>query len=119
MSSVEAPAGIAEQLMALRALTQTTGVVHEAQVFQLRIWGLVALSHLHKQEFQVLPEAQSVTYRAASAGRKPADLPARLKSLEESIKWLFGSEWVLKVDVAGTAIFPTGQKKPHVRSCRK
>lgn len=52
------------QLQALKAMTHDTGVIHQAQIDQLRLWGRVAFQLVPKEgfEMQVDPEGQEVHY---------------------------------------------------------
>jgi hypothetical protein len=128
-SSVRRGDDIANQLMELKGVTQQTGTVHEAQAFQLKLWGLLALSNVRKADLEVavgLPHLEGdnavkmyrVEYRATSSAKPPKDLKKRLEALDRSVKWLLGDHFELTVRMDGKAIFVrkgARQKKQNVK----
>jgi hypothetical protein len=105
-SSIQAEASPEEQLMVLRGLTQTTEVVHDAQIFQLKNWGRLAFDDfMTRLEFEVDPEQKFVEYRGKIKGKLPKRATRRFEAVKRSVKWLFGDEWVTRVKVGKTVIF--------------
>jgi uncharacterized protein YaaN involved in tellurite resistance len=123
--------GTWKQLMALRALTQEMGVVHEAQAMQLKYWGPLALPHCHDIEVRVqlpylaedvddkgtvtssLMDANRVEYRALAKERPPKNLPKLLEGLCRSVRALLGDYFDVGVKINGAAIFVRkGSPKP-------
>jgi hypothetical protein len=90
-----------KQLMALRALTATTGVIHEAQVFQLRYWGGIAFTGEWTVAVDV--EKRMVTYNLL--GKKRKHDPKVIAALDMSVHWLFGDDWCLNVVEKGKVIY--------------
>jgi hypothetical protein len=120
---MQPPADPAHQLMVLKAATKTTGIVHEAQIFQLRMWGRLCLQHVEPPTVQVLPLDREVIYRSPATlkgkvAKKTID--ARLTALNDSVKWLLGDDWSLLVEVAGNAIFPASTNDaPRPRTSKR
>jgi hypothetical protein len=97
-----------KQLMDLRALTATTGVVHEAQLFQITNWGAIAFGFT-KWTANVDIETQTVIFDLEKK-KHPKTLAKFVAGLDRSIHWLFGPEWGLRVK-EGTRVLYEGQRK--------
>lgn len=84
-----------EQLMRLRDLTRRTGMLHELQMKQLKIWPRVFFD-CDKHELTYDCDAKIVTItlvtKAALAFR---DLERRIKALEDCIHTMLGPDWAL------------------------
>jgi hypothetical protein len=106
--------GIWDQLKALREITETTGVIHDAQVHQLKNWGPLALQHVREIEIAVkLEEPCWVEFRALGATMPvPENLQGILQGLDRSVKSLLGRHYGTKVLIDGEAIFEE-QGKPR------
>ena len=122
-----------KQMMALKAITETTGVIHDAQVAQLKIWGPVLVAHSREMEIGVaLPWTENegtpeechhddrvVEFRVKSTrGKAPKNLKKRFRILNQSVKDLLGDRFVVRVTLRGKAIFegkgiPKGQNHLH------
>lgn len=117
--------------MSLRALTQELGVIHEAQAFQLKRWGQLALPHCHDVEIGVqlphlkeemdtdgvvkdfLVETNKVEFRGIAAERPPKNLKALMAGLDRSVRSLLGNYFDVGVRINGVAIFvKKGSPKP-------
>lgn len=111
---------VREQVLALKQITETTGVLHEAQLTQLKIWGPVLIAHAKDMEIGVaLPWTENegtdkevyhddrvVEFRVKSIrGKPPKNLKKRLKILDGSIKDLLGDRFVTRVTLKGKVIF--------------
>jgi hypothetical protein len=82
-----------EQLMLLKELTKTTGVLHEAQVLQLKMWPYVAFQKLDKYEIAIDLDKKSVWYKMTS-GSLPGDEKTKgAASLKKNVKALLGDDW--------------------------
>lgn len=116
-SSIRRDAGIWEQLLELKAVTLETGTLHEAQVFQLKLWGPLALPQAHDIEIAVglphmtshpenkLVEFYRVEVRAKAETAPPRDLKNRLEGLCRSIRTLLGDHFDIIVKINGKTIF--------------
>ena len=109
---------ICEQLMVLKGLTRTTGVLHEAQIQQLRMWPHFMFPKL-KHELRVNLDTKTIEYSLKFSGKMPAKIQEKLKDLEAGIAWLLGGEWALKVFVGSTAIFKGARKIRSVVATEK
>lgn len=101
------------QLGILRGLTRTTGVLHEAQVLQLKMWPRLAIPHAESTEFGWDPINRTIEFRARVArGQKPPrDLVKRLKGLDRSVKSLLGTDVVVRVKAGTSVLFTSAGKK--------
>lgn len=121
-----------DELLALKAVTETTGVLHDAQRFQLQMWGPLMLKHARKIDVgvslpwvehdgtpdEVLHEDRVVEFRVVSVGGpKPRDLKKRIATLDKWVKKLLGDRFTVRVVVRGKLIFEgKGKPKKHVRT---
>ncbi len=120
MSEIATGDGIWEALLGLRALTETTGVIHDAQKVQLQFWGPMLLPHAKDIEVGIrLPWVENegtpemvahnervVEFRVVQTTKKaPKNLQKRLKTLNEWVKRLLGSAFTVRVLVRGKLIY--------------
>ena len=113
-----------KQLLELKAITNDTGTVHEAQVQQLQLWGWLACPHAASFEVAVgLPhlggeenekgkivdqkavEFYRVEYRVAADDLPPKNLKKRLDGLNRSVKSLLGDHFTVAVRINGKTIY--------------
>jgi hypothetical protein len=108
--------GIWDQLKALREITETTGVVHDAQIYQLKHWGPIALQHVREIEIALkLEEPPVCEFRAIGVTMAvPENFNQILEGLDRSVKSLLGRHWATRVLVDGEAIFE-GQARPRAK----
>jgi hypothetical protein len=104
-----------KQLMSLRAVTAVSGVIHEAQLLQLRMWGAIAFGYT-KWEAEVSVETKTVTYKLTKK-KYPKELAAFVASLDRSVHWLFGDDWSLSVREGAKKLYE-GQRKATVNDER-
>ena len=98
-----------EQLLLLRDMTSRLGVLHDAQVLQLRMWPLVLFSNLKKCEEHVNIEGKVVEFHfLQTKGKYPKDMKARFEAMADWTKWLLGHDWVVRVKERGKLIFRRG-----------
>lgn len=109
----------AAQLMALRALTATTGVIHEAQKLNLQQWGALAFGHVGKWEARVDVASKTVTYKFKRRGRRPQDLAHLVAGLVRSVHWLLGLDWGVRVQENGKLIFEGERVSKNTNEERK
>lgn len=100
-----------EQLMALRALTSTTGIIHEAQRLQIKQWGALAFQHVGAGNWEAVVDTDGhiVTYKILKTKRAPKNFPKYVAALDRSIHWLFGDEWSLRIQEGRKFIY-TGER---------
>ena len=99
---------IADQLRTLRTITANTGVLHEAQKFQLAKWGPLVLQNAKDIEVAVnLQGPYVVEFNATGLLDKnvPENLDLMLEGLDRSVKWLLGDHFTTRVSVDGSVIF--------------
>jgi hypothetical protein len=104
-----------EEMAMLKALTATTGVVHEAQKLQLRMWGAIAFGHT-TWEADIDVGGKTVIYKLKKA-KQPKQLVHYIAALDRSIHWLFGDDWGLRVK-EGTKALYEGARKTNVNEER-
>lgn len=85
------------QLTALKGMTAGTGVLHEAQMLQLKTWGGLAFSGMGKWEANIDVDGKRVSYDIQSKKKIPKNLPGLIAALHRSVKWLLGDSWELEV----------------------
>ena len=116
-----------QQLIMLRAMSERMGVMHEAQVLQLRLWPFSVDPNLpHKgQEIRVDLEAGTVHYVWVDSDRPDDWTPDkryqdRLKILDRWTRWMLGSKFKVQVDLNNVTIFvkDRGQDKKRGRKGR-
>lgn len=119
MSSLESkdPWG---QLMQLKAITFQTGVMHQAQIDQLRLWGRVAFQYVPRENFACHISSSDRTVSYVLTGGKLYDksrgadhnfkwLVNVIAGLDRSIHDLLGEEWQLLINFKGKNEY-TGQR---------
>ena len=111
------------QLVLLRGLFQRFGVLHEAQVLQLRLWPFAVDPSLNKSEAKVDMEARVVTFLwTGSTFNIDKKYQSRLKTLSDNVKFLLGEVWSIEVILEGITIFSTPDtnvSKPSNRSANR
>lgn len=98
-----------EQLLLLRDITARLGVLHEAQVLQLKMWPLVLFGNVKKCEQHVNIEGKVIEYHILQTkGRYPNDKQARFDAMADWTHWLLGSDWIVRIKERGKLIFRRG-----------
>jgi hypothetical protein len=98
-----------EQLLMLKGLTRSMGVLHEAQVLQLKMWPLVLFTHARKCEERVNLETREIDFVILQTkGEAPKDLEARMEALVGWTKWLLGDDWMVKVKLRNKTLLRRG-----------
>lgn len=101
---------VQKQLMMLRGLTKTTGMLHEAQVLQLKHWPRIAIPHSTYSEFAFSHEKHLVEFRIKTKGKAPGDLKLRLGGLTESVRDLLGPEYTVRIKDGKKKLFESKGK---------
>jgi hypothetical protein len=103
------PSAIAEntrllQISALREFTAKFGALHEAQVLQLKIWPKLAFDYAKKHETKVNLEKRIVDVHLVAA-KRPKNFVPRANGFCESVRWLLGQEWMIRIYENKSLIF--------------
>jgi len=89
-----------EQLLLLRAFTKTTGMLHDAQVLQLKMWPRVLFQRSTASQIRVDVAKAHLSFDIAVAGGKPIKgvlEPDAPKLLHDWVKSLLGPEWSVSI----------------------
>lgn len=87
-----------EQLILLREWTAKMGVLHDAQVLQIKMWPLTLFTHAKKCEEQVNIEGKELNYVIVQTkGAAPKDIKKRYEALIDWTKWLLGKDWTVRI----------------------
>jgi hypothetical protein len=101
---------ITQQLVQLRDLFKLTGGVHEGQLQHLKYWPYIidnTPGDSFKSECKIDLENQKVFYEWTGSTQKvDKNYQKRLKELEKGVKFLFGDDFKLQVQLNGSRIFP-------------
>ncbi len=131
MKAIAKTDGVWDSLLGLRALTETTGVLHDAQKLQLQMWGPLLLPHATEIEVgvqlpwteneglptQVDHDVRIVEFRViGTVGKTPKNLAIRLEKLNEWVKRLLGARFTVRVLVRGKLIFEGKGKSPKKKA---
>jgi hypothetical protein len=96
---------IAEQLMLLRDITKRTGILHDAQVLQLKMWPLILLPFSKSAKAKIDTTKYEITFEVDVHGKLPKDADTHFGRLNEAVKWLLGKEWLVRVKVRGKQVY--------------
>jgi len=107
------------QLMILKSLTFEAGTLHDAQIFQLKVWAKLMFDEAEETTINVAVQTRWVVEFAVKAS---ADwkMPREdlLRGLSNSVKDLLGDYFTVKVLLNGTAIFEDKGKPKKKRNLR-
>lgn len=109
---------IEKQLLSLRVITEQFGVMHEAQILQIRLWPHSIDPKLESSVANIDVENAEIFYQWKSNTKKiDKKYLNRLEELHNSMCRFFGDGWRLRVDVNGTVVYPvnTVKKKTVVK----
>lgn len=118
------------QLVVLRAVTERTGIINEAQALQLRCWPFCVDPLLDKADATITTNedgslSKLLVYDWTGKGAKiDRHYKFRLKKLDEAIRFLLGKDWKLKVNLNGKVIYVTtrtgkSSRKPKRKTKRR
>jgi hypothetical protein len=109
-----------DQLMALKAMTYDTGTLHDAQVYQLKMWSALLFEGATERTINVkLGLSQwRIHFELVAPLEWKAPDEALLRGLANSVKDLLGEYFSTKVTVNGTAIFEDKGKPKKKRDLR-
>lgn len=98
------PDGQWQRLYALRDLTRKTGMLHELQVMQLKMWPLV-FTNAKNASCEFGFETKQVIFKLDTLkGAKPKNFKARLEHLVKATQQLLGTEYAVTVMLDGKKV---------------
>ncbi len=93
------------KLYTLRDVTERTGILHELQVKNLKMWPLVMI-HAKDATCAFDYETRTVTYDIGSIDKpKPKNFQERLEALGKAVKQLLGDSYGIVVNLKGKKVF--------------
>lgn len=108
-----------QQMLMLRDMTERLGVLHEAQVLQIKLMPHAVDPGLTKSEASVDVEGKSITYTWERPEWNPdKGYLARLRGLADAVELFFGPAWHIKIiqnDVVLTIPPKTAKQSPKTR----
>ena len=97
------------QILLLRKMTDLTGVLHEAQVQQLKIWPLLAVPNASSSEFTWDPDMKVVEFVLRLNPKAPFltadETLMRLQGLDRSVKQMLGDGWHITVSFGKKSVY--------------
>jgi len=105
------------QLILLRSVTDLAGALHEAQVLQLKMWGLLVFQKVPKEniEINVNLEDKVVIYLVPTITKNIGNYNKILQGLEKNIQLMLGDNWQLVVKHGGVTKYSGKLKSKNVR----
>lgn len=108
-----------QQLVFLKAQTKTTGILHEAQLLNLKQWGAIAFSGLGKWHADINPDTKKIVYVLPKPKKKnPKNLKFLVAALQRSVTWLLGDDWGMSIK-QGTNLLYDGQSTPSTQNVKR
>lgn len=104
---------VQEQLLALKMMTAKTGVLHDAQVTQLKLWPWVVFGEkMTSYEIGVKPESDKkyLEYRITGADGVKALPSVGCTNLKAWVRQLLGQDWTVVIKLNGSEV---RSKKTH------
>jgi hypothetical protein len=94
-----------EKLYRLREVTRTTGILHEIQVLQLKMWPLV-FTNATESECEFNFETKAIVFDLKKLkGKRPENFKERLEHLTKATQQLLGDEYAVVINVNGKKVF--------------
>lgn len=91
------PDKTAKKILELQHLTRRTGMLHEAQILNLKMWPRVIVPGCSASEVRVDMEKCNVDYNLTVRGKAAKAFKQRLDSLTEATQWMLGAEWQVRI----------------------
>ncbi len=93
-----------KKLYVLRDMTAMTGLLHEVQVKNLKMWPLVML-HAKEATCSFDYESKAVTFDIERIDKpRPKNFKARLQALTKATKMLLGADYAVLINLKGKEI---------------
>lgn len=103
------------EMLRLRNFTERTGVLTEAQVHQLRLWLLASSGKDFFKDYEIGWDFENkvVEYKLLDADlrKAPKNCEKRFKVLDESVKWLLGPEYIVRIKSGRKVLFKGQPRK--------
>ena len=105
------------QMLALRDVFRRTGILHEMQKLNLRLWSELSVPHRKFQALEIDTQARILTvkYKPPSIverflNRPPSNLPQRLKSLVGNVQMALGPDYSVVLRLEDGRVIFTGER---------
>jgi len=106
--------------MVLKAMTYDTGTMHEAQIFQLKVWARLMFDGADETAINVgVMTSWMVEFAVKAPPEWKAPAEDLLRGLSNSVKDLLGDYFTTKVTLNGNAIFEDKGKPKKKRNLRE
>lgn len=95
---------MSQELLSLRDLTRRTGILHEAQVVNLKYWPYVLFNI---SDHQILPDdlRRVLTFNVKFSKKKPKNIKDLCRTLEQWCWALLGKEYMVRVRDARSGLY--------------
>lgn len=110
-ANIAADTEIATQLAALRDFTSVYGVLHEAQVLQLKIWPRLMFPNATRSSCVVNCEDSSISIEVKLKGKTARGQAPRTEALARTVQWMLGPQWRVKVLAGKKKLYDLAAKK--------
>jgi hypothetical protein len=97
---------VKDQLFYLKGLTEQLGVVHEAQLLQIRNYPLL-IPNIKKAETELNIDTKTIVYKCQSEGRfkKTKQTKLAISKIQEWIRYVVWNETIIIIQVDGKEIY--------------
>lgn len=113
-SSIATPSA-EQQLLLLRDVYARTGVLHEAQALQLRMWPMGVFEHAKETEARLNHTKKEIDFiLKVDKKTEPSkeEMEKRCELLDKNVKWLLGEDWLVRVRVRKEVVYRGPRKAP-------
>lgn len=96
------------KLRAAKELTNTTGMLSDSQVLQIKAWGWIVFQHYDPKKIVIYPdlELRIIAYDlTGKIGKAPKHYAKMIAGLDRSIHDLLGEDWKLVIKQEGKVIY--------------
>lgn len=94
-----------EQLLLLRSMTERTGILHEAQILQLKMYPIAMIETSKSAEIKINVEGKTVDFHLKMDKSKNPELEKQCERVSEAVKWLLGPDWLVRLKVRDKTIY--------------
>lgn len=92
-----------EKILLLRGLTETTGILHELQINHLKYWWKAAFAK-QAGDINIDTNGKVVIFKKIN-DKRPKSFQQTAKFLQESVKYLLGERWSIKIKHKNKVLF--------------
>jgi hypothetical protein len=93
-----------KQLMILKGMTERWGVLHDAQLLQLKMLPMIMIGNCQKVQVDYDCEKREINFIVKTVG-KLASAEFFYEKLDEAVKTLLGNTWLVRIKRNGETIF--------------